>query len=158
MQRSTLWQGWLLHIHIAEKAGADMIECASAVCELGRGIVGDRYATGKGQYSSIPDAREITLIESETLEALMRDHGIELAANQHRRNLTTANVPLNQLVGRRFSVGPVILEGCRLNTPCKYLERLIKKPVYPLLKHRSGLNCSILQSGMIEPGMPIRPI
>ena len=151
------WEGELLHIHIAEKAGADMLECPSANCVVGQGIEGDRYATGKGSYSSLPDIREITLIENETLEALQRDHGIELMPREHRRNLTTVGVPLNHLVGRRFSIGAVVLEGGRLNTPCKYLENLLDKPVYNVLKHRSGLNCVIVQGGVIEAGMKIRP-
>ena len=153
-----IWEGRLLYIHTADAAGGPMIERASAACEAGRGIEGDRYATGRGKYSPYPDVREVTLIEAETLDALQRDHGIELLPREHRRNLTTLGVPLNHLVGRRFGVGPVVLEGGRLNTPCRYLELVTGKPVYKRLIHRAGLNCSIVRGGTIEPGMPILPL
>ena len=153
-----IWEGRLLHIHTAEAAGAAMIERPSALCRPGLGIEGDRYATGTGKYSPFPDVREVTLIEIETLDALERDHGIELTVSEHRRNLTTRGVPLNHLVGRRFRIGPAVLEGGRLNTPCRYLELLIDKPVYRRLIHRAGLNCSIVQGGVIEPGMAVVPL
>ena len=134
-----------------------MNEVQTASLQQGIGIDGDRYATGKGKYSPIPDIREITLSEKETLIALKRDHEVDLVPGEHRRNLTTENVPLNHLVGRRFWVGSVLLEGGRLNTPCRYLDLLTKKSVYEFLKHRSGLNCSIIQGGMISTGDLIRP-
>ncbi|MGB3243598.1 MAG: MOSC domain-containing protein [Sulfitobacter sp.] len=121
----------------------------------GLGIEGDRYATGLGKYSQIPDIREVTLIEIETLEALARDHDIELSADAHRRNLTTRDVPLNHLVGKTFWVGDVQLRGGRLNTPCRYLDLLLGASVCDLLEHRSGLNCSIVKGGVITPGARI---
>lgn len=124
----------------------------------GVGIEGDRYATGLGKYSAFPDIREITLIEVESLIALQRDHGIQLTVGEHRRNLTTEDVPLNHLVGRRFRVGNVVLEGGRLNTPCRYLDMLTRKDVCDLLTHRSGLNCSIIEGGEVSLGDVIRPI
>lgn len=123
----------------------------------GIGIEGDRYATGLGTYSAFPDIREVTLIETETLEALRRDHGIDLAPAQHRRNLTTRGVPLNHLVGRQFRVGSVLLQGGRLNTPCRYLDMITGMTVCDLMVHRSGLNARILEGGEIRPGDPILP-
>lgn len=131
---------------------------STAMCLAGHGIEGDRYATGTGIYSKIPDIREITLIEIETLDALQRDHAINLKPEEHRRNLTTRGVPLNHLVGRRFSLGSVVLEGGRLNTPCRYLGILLEKKVFKILMHRSGLNHKIIQSGPIEVGMKICPV
>ena len=150
------FEGEIRHIHIAETAGMEMDELLEARCIPGVGIEGDRYATGLGYYSEKPDIREVTLIEAETLEALKRDHGIELGVDEHRRNLTVVGVPLNHLVAERFSVGEVILEGGRLNTPCKYLDRLLGNAVCDLLEHRSGLNCRIIKGGIIRPGDLIR--
>ena len=151
------WQGELLHIHICESAAMKMEELAEGKLIAGYGIEGDRYATKKGRYSSQPDIREVTLIEIETLVALKRDHRIDLQPHEHRRNLTTRNVPLNHLVGRQFAVGEVILEGGRLNVPCKYLENLLNKPVFEPLKFRSGLNCRVIRGGIIRPGDVILP-
>jgi len=124
----------------------------------GVGIEGDRYATGKGHYSKIPRSdRQVTLIEIETLEALQRDHAIQFKPDETRRNLTTREVPLNHLVGKRFRVGTVLLYGARLNVPCKYLEQVTGKPVYEPLIHRSGLNCEIVEGGVIRAGDLIVP-
>ena len=102
------FEGQLLTIHIAQAAGTAMQELAEARLIEGVGIEGDRYASGRGHYSDRPDIREVTLIDEETLIALQRDHGIELLPVEHRRNLTTRNVPLNHLVGRRFRIGACI--------------------------------------------------
>ncbi len=152
------WSGRLTHIHIAERAAAPMQPLESAKLIAGVGIEGDRYATGRGYYSKTPRAdRQVTLIEMETLEALARDHGIELLPQETRRNLTTREVPLNHLVGRRFRVGAVLLLGARLNVPCKYLEQVTGKPVYAPLINRSGLNCEILEGGIVRIGDALRP-
>lgn len=131
---------------------------ASAKLIAGVGIEGDRYATGLGYYSKTPRAdRQVTLIEAETLEALVRDHGIELLPSETRRNLTTRDAPLNHLVGRRFRVGGVLLFGARLNVPCKYLEQVTGKLVYAPLISRSGLNCEIIEGGIVRIGDVLRP-
>ena len=147
-----MWQGELLHIHITDAAGAPMHSLGEAQLVPGVGISGDRYALGTGKYSEFPDIREVTLIEAEALEALLRDERIELLPHEHRRNLTTRGVALNHLVGRRFRVGATILEGGRLNVPCRYLELLTGKSVYETLRNRSGLNARIIEGGTIRAG------
>jgi MOSC domain-containing protein YiiM len=152
------WKGELLHVHIAAGASQPMRALAEARLVAGVGIEGDRYATRTGTYSVRHHAdRQVTLIESETLEALARDHGIALAPHEHRRNLTTRGVPLNHLVGRKFRVGECLLYGGRLNVPCQYLEDLLGKKVFKPLVNRSGLNCQIVAGGIVRPGDVIEP-
>jgi MOSC domain-containing protein YiiM len=153
-----MWRGTLLSIHTAPEGRAPMVSHQTAKLIAGHGIEGDRYATGRGHYSAFPDVREVTLIEAETLEALRRDHQTDLLPEEHRRNLTTRDVPLNHLVGRRFRVGAVVLEGGRLNTPCRYLELVTGKTVNDILIHRSGLNCRVISGGSIQPGDVISPL
>jgi len=158
------WSGRLLHIHIAERASAKMEELDEAELIAGRGIEGDRYFNGIGTYSPKPDAREVTLIEMEVLDAIARGDPpfpgdkVEVAPGEHRRNLTTRGVPLHHLVGKRFRVGEAVLIGGRLNFPCKYLEKLLARPVYTALLNRSGLNCRIEIGGTIRKGDPITPL
>ncbi len=147
-----MWQGRLLYIHTARAAREPMQANQSVRLIPGTGIAGDRYATGLGKYSEFPDIREVTLIEVETLVALKRDHDIDLTADEHRRNLTTEDVPLNHLVGKRFRVGSAVLEGGRLNTPCRYIDMVTGKVICDLLEHRSGLNCRIISGDMIAVG------
>jgi len=125
----------------------------------GQGIEGDRYLLGTGTYSQKPEpGRQVTLIEAETLEALARDHGIELTPDQHRRNLTVCGVAVNHFVGCRLRIGEVVIEGTRLNVPCKYLELVTGKAVYQPLLNRSGLNCIIVQGGTVRLGDPVAPL
>jgi MOSC domain-containing protein YiiM len=158
------WSGVVEHIHIAPAASYEMEELREASLVAGRGIEGDRYFKGIGTYSAKPDVREITLIEQEALDALARNdpplqqNPITLLPGDHRRNLTVKGVPLNHLVGKRFRVGGAILKGGRLNFPCKYLEELLGKPVYLPLYNRSGLNCWIIEGGVIRPGDTIEPL
>ncbi len=136
-----------------------MAELDHAELVAGRGIVGDRYALGTGHYSSRPHIdRQVTLIESEVLEALVRDHNLDLRPEEHRRNITTVGVPVNHLVGRYFSVGTCVLYGGRLNVPCSYLQDLLGKRVFRPLVHRSGLNARIIIGGIVSPNDAITPM
>ena len=45
--------------------------------------------------------------------------------------------------------------GGRLNFPCKYLEKLLDRPLFLPLYNRSGLNCGIERGGTIRPGDPV---
>lgn len=158
------WRGTLLHIHIAPGASYEMEELTAATLVAGRGIEGDRYFLGTGTYSKLPAMREVTLIESEVLEALARNdpplqaEPVLLAPHEHRRNLTVRGVPLGHLVDRRFRIGEVVLRGARINFPCKYLEQLLGRPLYLPLYNRAGLNCAIESGGVIRPGDAIEPL
>jgi len=158
------WTGGRLHhIHIAPSASYEMEELERAELVAGKGIVGDRYFLGTGTYSPKPDVREVTLFAAEVLDALARNDPplqqgpLFLKPEEHRRNLTVSGVPLDDLVGKRFRIGNVVLKGGRLNFPCKYLEELLGMPLYLPLYNRSGLNCSIVEGGWIEKGDPIEP-
>ena len=156
--------GKLLFIHIAEQASSNMKELKEAILVEGKGIKGDRYYNNTGKYSSIPDIREITIIENEVLDALkenqppLQKEKIILKPNEHRRNLTCQGVPLNYLVGKRIKIGEVILEGGRLNFPCKYLADLLNKPLLLPLYNRSGLNCKIIKGGRIKVNDEVKPV
>ena len=153
-----MWQGRLQHIYTADTASVAMRALDEARLIAGVGIEGDRYATNKGFYSKSPRPdRQVTLIETEVLEALLRDHEIDLKPSETRRNLVTRGVPLNHLVGKRFRVGAIVLLGARLNVPCKYLEQITGKPVFAPLINRSGLNCEIVEGGVIRAGDLIAP-
>jgi MOSC domain-containing protein YiiM len=153
-----VWQGSVVSIHVAPEAGAPMVVVPEARALAGRGLEGDRYAAGRGHYSSTPSrgGREITLIETEAMEAL-DELGIKLSAADTRRNVATRGVPLNHLVGRVFRVGEVRLRGTRLCEPCRYLDGLTRDGVMTALIHRGGLRAQILGEGVIRVGDVVRP-
>jgi MOSC domain-containing protein YiiM len=149
--------GVVEHIHIATAAGAPVHAAEAVGAIAGVGLEGDRYAYGRGHYQDDRVSRDVTLVETEAIEALARDHGIELAAGGTRRNVTTRGISLNELVGRRFWVGEVLCRGTRLCEPCQNLVELTGKPLLHPLVHRGGLRADILGGGVIRQGEEVRP-
>ncbi len=141
-------------IFIARGAAAAMEAVPEASLEAGRGISGDRYYFGAGTFSNQdkhrPDS-EVTLIESEQVEHFNQVTGQSLDYGAPRRNVVTRGISLNDLVGVRFRVGEVVLEGIRLCEPCAHLARLVNPQVVPELVHRAGLRATIVSPGRIRP-------
>jgi MOSC domain-containing protein YiiM len=145
--------GHVVSIHIGSAAKAPMQAVDSARAVPGRGLEGDRYFNLAGTFSkNLNPVNEVTLIESEALEALARDCGIRLDPGGSRRNITTRGVALNHLVGREFTVGGVRLRGLKLCEPCGHLEGLTEKGVREALLHRGGLRAQVLEEGEIRVG------
>ena len=139
-------------IYIASTA-AGAITALDAVAAIpGVGLEGDRYALKLGTFYKPEPDRELTLIEAESIEALRRDYGVELAAENARRNLVTRGIALNHLVGKEFTVGDVRIRGIRLCEPCGHLQTLAGKPIIKGLIHRGGLRAQILSEGKIHAG------
>lgn len=163
-----MWQGQVASLHIAREAGEPLEVVPEVRALAGRGLEGDRYFRGRGYYSLRPSAggREVTLIETEAVEALDQGIlnaagetlGIKLTAAETRRNIATVGVPLNHLVGKTFWVGAVQMRGTRLCEPCQHLEDLASRPrLMSGLIHRGGLRAQILTDGVIRVGDVVRP-
>ena len=151
-KQEKIMTGTVESIHTAPAAQAPMQAVDHAQAIPGAGLEGDRYFLKQGTFFKPEPDFELTLIEAEALEALRQDHGIELAANESRRNLVTRGVQLNHLVGREFRVGDVKLRGIRLCEPCSHLERLTGGALIKGLHHRGGLRAQILTGGVIRAG------
>lgn len=153
-----MWEGQVVSIQIAPEAAAPMVRLEQVAAVAGKGLAGDRYFHRTGTYSDrAGSGRQVTLIELESMEALAREAQIDLPPDASRRNITTRDVPLAHLVGRRFRVGDVVLEGTRLCEPCQHLESLTKPGVLKALVHRAGLRADIVVGGTIRVGDPVRP-
>jgi MOSC domain-containing protein YiiM len=131
--------------------GEGMTRVNEATARAGLGLEGDRYFQPEGNE---PD-REITLIEAEAVEALVRDEKVPFEVAESRRNVVTRGVALNHLVGREFSVGAARLRGIRLCEPCDHLQKLTRPGVLKGLLHRGGLRARIVGDGPIRVGDPV---
>ena len=153
-----MFTGRLLAIQIAPAAKLPMqtVEQIEAVAE--RGLTGDRYAQRKGafQKGTIEPSQEVTLIEREAIEAAAHDYELPITHSATRRNLLTAGVPLNHLVGQTFSVGSVTLRGIELCEPCGYLESHTFAGIKKALLHRGGLRAQVVSGGTLRVGDEIR--
>ena len=151
--------GSVQSIHLATEAEGPTRPVEEVEAVAGRGLEGDRYWAGEGTYfEQRKRGQDITLIEAEAIEGLARDDGIELAPGEARRNVVTRGIGLNDLVGRRFTVGEVECVGRRLCDPCSHLQRMTKPGVLKGLADRGGLRADVVAGGRIAVGDEVRDL
>jgi hypothetical protein len=149
--------GVVERIVLAPAAEAPVRTVAEAVAIAGVGLEGDRYATGAGTFASGRPGTAITLVDADVLDALAAER--DGRAVDHRRNVVVRGVDLNALVGRRFTVGEVTVEGRRLCEPCVHLEHLNgDSGVLRPLVHRGGLRADLVTGGRIAVGDEVIPL
>lgn len=145
----------IVGIYTTSTPGTPLHSVPEGRLEAGKGLVGDRYYRGVGTFSErlkgSPDS-EITLIESEEIEHFNQTDRASAAAGEFRRNIVTSGVRLNDLVGRRFTVGAAELEGLRLCEPCAHLAKLVRPSVLRGMAHKAGLRARIVTGAIIRPG------
>ena len=139
-------------IFVASTAGAPAASLDAARALAGRGLEGDRHVTGDGTFPSGLPGSALTLIEQEVCASFAP----ALGPAEHRRNVVTAGIDLNRLVGREFLIGDVPCRGMRLCEPCTVVQRYAGRPVLRALVHRGGLRADILDDGVIHVGDPVR--
>ena len=119
-----------------------------------KGIIGDRH------FQEINDPyNQISLIESENIDNYNIKFGLNISYIDFRRNIVTKGIRLNDLVGKKFKVGAVALEGIDLCRPCKHLsENLNQNNIIKEFLKNGGLRCQILSSAKINVGDQIQLI
>jgi hypothetical protein len=117
-------------------------EPVDSVDVTGEGLPGDRYF-GRG---------DITLVETEALDAFTEETGIPLTHAEIRRQVLTTGVRLNDLLNKRFRVGGVEAVGAEWCEPCNHIESLTHPGVLKGMVHRAGLRAEIVQAGTISVG------
>jgi MOSC domain-containing protein YiiM len=153
MTVNSMWKGSVFSLHITPEAGAPIQSVEQVHAVPGMGLEGDRFfGLSSSGHKRAGTGRDITLIESEALEAIQQETGIELPPGEARRNIVTRGVPLNQLVEVEFQVGEVRLRGIRLCEPCQHLASLTDERILPALIHRGGLRADIITEGTIHVG------
>ena len=116
-----------------------------------QGIVGDRHLREFNDPFS-----QLTLIESENIDYYNSKYGLDIPYINFRRNIVTKGIRLNELVGKKISIGNVRVEGIDLCRPCRHLnEVLSQNNILKEFLRRGGLRCQILNSSTINLGDPI---
>ncbi len=119
----------------------------------GAGVEGDRYFDRHEE-----PGQNVTLVEAEEIERFISAHGRPHDLSITGRNLVTRAVRLNDLVGREFRVGAVLLRGVELCEPCLGLGEalaagnLTPATVVKAFVHRAGLRADVLSTGSIAVG------
>ena len=148
-------EGRVKGIYIAPKMGANVSGHQKVSVRAGKGIEGDRYFTNTGKnrsnYKGQPDW-EITLIESEVIEAFNHDTGNKFHESDIRRNLVTEGIRLNDLVGKTFNINGVSFYGVQLCEPCASLQKRLAVKILPDLIGKGGLRAQIRGVGLLNVG------
>ncbi len=151
----------VLEIQIAEDKGLPM-QSLNEANVVESGIEGDRYAANKGAWSKARQTvRHISLIEQEAIDAANTEFKISTTFEDTRRNILTIDIPLNDLVGKKFLIGEVLVEGVELCDPCGRPGILSKRDdlrahFEQAFQNRGGLRVRVLGTGKIHQGDAIR--
>ncbi len=122
-----------------------MREVALVLAQTGGGLEGDRYS-GSGK-------RGVTLIQAEHLPVIAALAGLpQVHPATLRRNIVVSGVPLSALVGRRFSIGKVVLEGTEECDPCANMETALGAGGFNAMRGHGGLCARIVAGGEIQRG------
>jgi MOSC domain-containing protein YiiM len=146
-------QGRVVAIYIGTEPERPMQPVTEVVAVAGHGLQGDRYF--QSVENSNPSA-EITLIECEAVEAAAAESGVDIRFEDTRRNIITAGVRLDDLVGKKLRLGEVEVEALEPNPPCRHLAEVAGKPLLRPLARRAGVRGRIVKGGVIGAGDPIR--
>ena len=144
----------VLKLGITENSNQKIKEVKTIDVLANKGIIGDRH------FHNYNDPyNQISLIESESIDNYNIKFGLNISYIDFRRNIITKGVRLNHLVGKKFKVCTVELEGIDLCRPCKHLsEHLNQNNIMKELLRKGGLRCQILSSAKINIGDQIQLI
>ena len=142
----------MVEIYIGAEPEGPIERVDEVTAVAGRGLEGDRYF--QPDEGGVPD-KEITLIESEAIEAAAEESSLDLQPADARRNVVTAGVRLDDLVGKTFALGELEVEAIEPNLPCSHLQKLAGKPLLKPLARRGGVRGRIVKGGVLRAGDPI---
>ena len=115
----------------------------------GSGLRGDRYPEGTGHWVPV-DVCQVTLIEGEELARIQSATGVKVLNGEHRRNLVTRGVRLEELLGRRFQVGETVFEYDRPRPPCRYIASITEWGMTNALGGSAGICARVVRAGVIR--------
>tara|TARA_B100000003_G_C10894326_1_gene356532 strand:- start:849 stop:1292 length:444 start_codon:yes stop_codon:yes gene_type:complete len=111
-----------------------------------KGVIGDRH------FNEFNDPYcQLSLIESENIDYYNLRYGLNISYLDFRRNVVTKGIRLNELIGKKFVIGKVKVEGIDLCRPCRHLtETLGQENIIKEFLRKGGLRCQILSSSSIS--------
>jgi MOSC domain-containing protein YiiM len=144
--------GTVINIHRVATRGGPTELLAEANYLTNFGLEGDwRSRKGRG--------RQITLIEAEALERVADIlHMDEIPAGASRRQVLVRGISLNDTVGKKLRVGPLLIEVHDLCDPCKNMETMIGPGAWWAMEKRGGICARVLEGGILRPGDTIEVV
>ena len=142
----------ILKLGISSKNNLPISEIDSIQVIANKGVVGDRH------FNEFNDPyNQLSLIESENIDYYNIKYGLNIPYIDFRRNVITKGIRLNELVGKKFLVGKVEVEGVDLCRPCKHLAEVLDQDnILKEFLRRGGIRCQILSSSSLKIGDKIK--
>jgi len=139
-------------IGITDKNNKKINEVKSIEVLENKGVVGDRH------FDEFNDPYcQLSLIESENIDFYNSKYNLNIPYVDFRRNIITKGIHLNDLIGKKFLVGNVKVEGVDLCRPCRHLTEILNQGnILKEFLRKGGLRCQILSSSIINVGDNIR--
>ena len=136
----------ILKIGFTKDHNKEIIETKEINLIAGKGVVGDRH------FKDYNDPLyQLSIIESENIDEYNLKYQLNIPYLNFRRNIVTRGIKLNDLVGKKISVGSVKLEVLDLCRPCRHLsEKLGKNDIIKEFLRKGGIRCQIMNDGKIS--------
>lgn len=123
-----------------------MVSLPAAELEAGKGIAGDRFFDYKDDYKG-----QVTFFEYETFLDLRERFAVfDRGPEAFRRNIITAGVDLNTLIGQEFEVQGIRFQGIEEAKPCEWMNRAFCEGAEEALRGKGGLRARVLSSGLLR--------
>ncbi len=145
-------KGVVDEIYVTAKGSAQMERVEGVRTIEGCGIEGDRYCEGTGFWTRFGDVCQVTLIAGEDLDHIEGELGIRVKNGEHRRNIVTRGIRLDEMRRRRFRIGEAILEYDRPRPPCRHVQDLSEAGMTRALKGRGGICARVVKGGLLRAG------
>jgi MOSC domain-containing protein YiiM len=143
-------KGVVEEMYVTAKGSAQMERVEEVRTIEGCGIEGDRYCEGAGFWTRFGDVCQVTLIEGEDLDYIEDELGIWVKYGEHRRNIITRGIRLDEMRRKRFRIGEAILEYDRPRPPCRHVQDLSEPGMTRALNGRGGICARVVKAGWIR--------
>ena len=144
----------IIKIGFTKDHNKEIIETNEINLIAGKGVLGDRH------FRDYNDPyNQLSIIESEGIDEYNFKHKLDIPYLNFRRNIVTKGVKLNNLVGKKISIGSVNLHVIDLCRPCRHLsEKLNRKDIIKEFLRKGGIRCQIINNGKISIASQIKII
>ena len=136
----------VVSIHRVTEKGAPAILLQTAHFSADFGLDCDwRSRKGRG--------RQITLIEEEALDRVASALKLgQVPPGASRRQVVVRGIRLNETIGKRLRVGPLLIDVHAFCEPCSVMETTIGRGAKDALKDCGGICGKVLEGGELRPG------
>ena len=144
----------IIKIGFTKDHNKEIIETSEIDLIAAKGIVNDRH------FKDYNDPlNQLSIIESENIDEYNLKNKLNIPYLNFRRNIVTRGIKLNDLVGKKISIGSVKLEVLDLCRPCRHLsEKLGRNDIIKEFLRKGGIRCQIMNDGKISLNSKIKII